>query len=548
MSRYTAAPDETAESGTGAAAPAAAPDEPEAQVPETSAAAGADPTVPMAPAARRGWAAYAGTAAAIAAVAAGTLAAAVLLPAGSGLTAGGRTVLAVFTAAVLCWTLTRADDTFIGMAAVTALIAVGVLPYGDVLGLLGAEAVWLLVAAGILAAGIEAAGLPARAARALIGRATTVRGLFHLVTAGVVLTALAIPSTSGRAALALPVFLALARVFGDRPTVVRALALLFPATILLTAIATPIGAAAHLIGDEILRGMTGSGIGFGHWLLLGVPLAAVSAHLAAELVLLLMTRRSDRRGRLSADVRIDGLAAQRPDAAASAAPGAGDRPEEAAAPSARFTAAQRRMLALVAAVVALWCTESLHGLPPTAVALIGALAATAPGYGTVRMTAALKSVPWPLLVFMVSATALAEALVQTGAAEWAAQAALQVAAGWQPAAVLTAVVAVSAAAHLVLQSRSARAAVLVPAVIPLAAASGLNPAAAVFASTAAAGFCHTLTSSAKPVALFSDLPDGTPTYRSADLLRLALLLGPLMVALVMGAALYIWPYLGLPLR
>src|SRR5690606_14172854 len=88
--------------------------------------------------------------------------------------------------------------------------------------------------------------------------------------------------------------------------------------------------------------------------------------------------------------------------------------------------------------------------------------------------------------------------------------------------------------HLVLQSRSARAAVLVPAVIPLAVAAGLNPAAVVFASTAAAGFCHTLTSSAKPVAMFSDLPDGTPTYRRSDLLRLSALLGPLVVALAVS--------------
>ncbi|WP_017612421.1 SLC13 family permease [Nocardiopsis salina] len=470
------------------------------------------------------------------AVSAGTAAVSAALPAAGGeLTTDARTVLSVFTAALLCWTLTRADDAFIGMAAVAVLVATGILPYGDVLGLLGSETVWLLVAAGVMAAGIEASGLPARAARALIVRAGSVRALFHLVTAGVVLTALAIPSTSGRAALALPVFLALARVFAERPAVVRALALALPTTILLSAIASLIGAAAHLIGDEILRGMTGSGIGFGQWLLLGVPLAVVSAHLAAELVLLLMTRRADRRGRLALD------AEQLADPAHEEAASGGDAPR-------RLTSAQWRMLALVAVVVALWCTESLHGVPPTAVALLGALAATAPGFGTTPMTAALKSVPWPLLVFMISAAALADALVRTGAAEWVAQAALAGTAGMNATAVLAAVVAVSAASHLVLQSRSARAAVLVPAVIPLASAVGLDPAAAVFAFTAAAGFCHTLTSSAKPVALFSDLPDGTPTYGRADLLRLSALLGPLMVALVLGAALFLWPHLGLPLR
>ncbi|MFW5418891.1 anion permease [Nocardiopsis sp. CNT-189] len=468
---------------------------------------------------------------AAAAVAAGLVWMYFALPAPSaGLSSDGRTVLVVFAATLACWTLTRLDDTFVGTAAVAVLIIAGIIPHEHFLGLLGSDTVWLLVAACVLAAGIERSGLPARAAHALIVRAGTVRHLVHLVTAGVVLTALAIPSTSGRAALALPVFLALAKVFAERPAVVRALALVFPATILLSAIATLIGAAAHLIGNEFLEAMAGGGIGFGHWLLLGLPVAVVCSHLAAELVLLLMTRRADRRGRLAIDpARFAELSGQNA--------------------SGPLTAAQWRMLALVTAVVALWCTESLHGLPPTLVALLGAVAATAPGFGTVRMSAGLKSVPWPLLVFMISAAALGEALVSSGAAEWLTGTALGGPAGaLGDTALIALVVAVSAAAHLVLQSRSARAAVLVPAVIPLAIASGLNPAALVFASTAAAGFCHTLTSSAKPVAMFSDLPDGVPTYRRADLLRLSVLLGPLVIAVVLVASLYLWPYLGLPLR
>src|SRR5690606_5281931 len=177
----------------------------------------------------------------------------------AGLPSDGRTVLVVFAATLACWTLTRLDDTFVGTAAVAVLIVAGVVPHEHFLGLLGSDTVWLLVAACVLAAGLERSGLPARDPHALLVRPATVRRLVHLVTAGVVLTALAIPSTSGRAALALPVFLALAKVFAERPAVVRALALVFPATILLSAIATLIGAAAHLIGNGFLEAMTGSG-------------------------------------------------------------------------------------------------------------------------------------------------------------------------------------------------------------------------------------------------------------------------------------------------
>ncbi|HWM37535.1 MAG TPA: SLC13 family permease, partial [Streptomyces sp.] len=72
-----------------------------------------------------------------------------------------------------------------------------------------------------------------------------------------------------------------------------------------------------------------------------------------------------------------------------------------------------------------------------------------------------------------------------------------------------------------------------------------NPVAAALASTAAAGFCHTLPASAKPVTLFSDIP-GTPTYTPRDLLRLSAVLAPLSASLVLLFALAVWPLLGVP--
>lgn len=465
----------------------------------------------------------------IAAAAGGLIALYVLLPGPeSGLPQAGRGALTVFAAALIGWSLTRLDDAFVGLVAAAVLMATGVLTEDAVFGFLGSDMIWLLVAACVLAAGISASGLPTRAALTLITRAKSVRQLAHMTTAAVVVTALVVPSTSGRAALMLPVFLALARVLEGRVAVVRALALLFPTVVLLSAVGTLIGAAAHLVTSEVLAAMTGTGIGFGQWLLLGLPLAVVSSHLAAEAVLFTMTGRADRRVPLS--VPRDRMAA----AAGSDATGP-------------LTPAQWRMLGVVAAVVLLWCTEPLHGLSPTLVALVGALAATAPGVGTVRMSAALTSVPWPLLLFMVCTAALGDALARSGAADWLTGLALGGFGAGDGNAFVAAVVAVSVAAHLVLQSRSARSAALVPVLIPLALALDLNPAAVAFASTAAAGFCHTLPSSAKPVAMFADV-SGAPTYRRTDLIRLSTVLGPLTAALVLGFCHYVWPLLGLPLR
>ena len=62
----------------------------------------------------------------------------------------------------------------------------------------------------------------------------------------------------------------------------------------------------------------------------------------------------------------------------------------------------------------------------------------------------------------------------------------------------------------------------------------------------AAGFCHTLTSSAKPVALFAET-DGQANYEPRDLLRLSLWLGPANAAVVLLFSFFVWPLMGLPL-
>ncbi|CAL99452.1 anion transporter [Saccharopolyspora erythraea NRRL 2338] len=442
-----------------------------------------------------------------------------LLPAEQARAAG--TVL-VFAAAVAGWISKRFDDTHVALAAAAAVVAIGALEPDEMFETLGSEQIWLLVAAFVLAAGISRTGLPARLAVSLICRARSARALVHLVSAGLVVTALLIPSTSGRAALVLPVFTALASAFAGRPRLVRALSLLFPTVVLLSAVATLVGAGAHLITSQILDEATGAGIGFAQWLLWGLPLAVVSSHVAAELVLLLFTRRADRTARLRVD-------------------GAGLR-ERMGIPE-RVQRHELRAAALLGAVVVLWSTESLHPFPPALVALAGALLITAPKVGTVRIGAAVSEIPWSTLLFMAATTALGLALTESGAASWAAELLLS----GSGSTLLVSVVVLSTLAHLLVQSRSARSSVLIPLVVPAAAAAGMNPAALAFASTAAAGFCHTLPSSAKPVAMFAAVPD-VPTYTARDLLKLSALLAPVLAALVLLFATQVWPVLGLPLR
>ncbi|GAA2124294.1 SLC13 family permease [Streptomyces synnematoformans] len=441
-----------------------------------------------------------------------------------GLSTDGRLTLAVFALATCAWIGTPIDDTFIALGAGLALVVTGVLDSETLFGTLGDATVWLLICAFVLAAAVAGTGLAGRAAAFLVTGARSVRQLVHLTTAALVVTAFAVPATSGRAALALPVFLALARALGERRRLVVMLALLFPTVILLSAVATLIGAGAHLITVSVLWEATGEQIGFTRWLLLGLPLAIATAHLAAEVVLLTTTRRVDRKGPVHLTAEQIQEHAEQP-------------------VTGPLSPAEARCALLLGTVVALWCSEPVHRVPPAVVALIGAVVAASPAIGTVRLKDALRTVPWSLLLFMAATMAMGVALSESAAAAWLVSG-LPGGSAVPAWAFLAGVVAVSTAAHLVLQSRSARSSVLVPLVIAAALAAGVNPVAAALASTAAAGFCQTLPASAKPVALFS-VP-GVPTYTPRDLLRTAAVLAPLTAALVLLFALAVWPLLGVP--
>lgn len=444
--------------------------------------------------------------------------------------------LIVFVLAVWAWAFTRLDDTYVSLGAGTALVLSGSLSPKELFSSLGDDTIWLLVAAFVIAVGVTASGLTARAATWLVTGTDRPRVLFHLITAAIVGTVFAAPSTSGRAALLLPVFVAIAKALQSRPQdsgrqrrararLVHALSLVFPTVILLSAVGSFLGAGAHLVTAHIVAAAGSRDFSFASWLLLGLPLAALSSHLATELILALFTRRADMRQRIS--IAMEDLAA------GSATPLTGP-----------LTQVENRAALLLSTVVVLWCTESLHGIDPAIVALVGVLVTALPGYGAVSLKKALGKAPWSLLVFMAATLAMGDALVNTGAAQWVASTAFTALSISSPWPFMVAVVLLSTAAHLVIQSRSARSAVLVPIVVALAPAVGVDPAAAAFASTAAAGFCHTLPSSAKPVAMFASAEE-VETFTPADLRRLSLILGPAMALLVLACSAWLWPALGL---
>ncbi len=414
--------------------------------------------------------------------------------------------------------MTPLDDVFVALLA-AVLVALLVLGTPDALfSALGDNLVWLLVASFIFAAIFRASGIADTIVRKVASRAGSLRGLFYSLTAVMLASAFLIPSTSGRAALMLPVFTTIAATMPN-PRLRIAFALLFPTIILLSAISSMVGAGAHIAAAELLSQMRGVTISFARWTLLCLPLGLISSFLAAEIILRIFLTREERNTPI-APVRSD-------------------------APDINVFAQPVFWIALV--VLAGWFSKPLHGVDETLVALLGALAATLPGVGPLKFKDALKEVEWGLLVFLAATIFLAKALVTTKVASQLIDAPLQnFLQGQLPVPLVAlAVAVVGVLLHLVVHSRTARVAVLVPPILLLAPRAGLDPLAITLIAVAATGYCQTLMVSAKPVILFGKI-EGT-TYRQSHLLQLGMVLAPLQVALVMLFAMFIWPMLGLSL-
>lgn len=440
--------------------------------------------------------------------------------------AAARHALALFGLALIGWTVLRLPDTPVALAAALALPALGVVEPQAVYAGLGDSLVWLLIGAFVLGAVVQSSGLAERwALQAVAGARSTERLMLRL--AGVIVaTAFVVPSTSGRAALLLPLFLALAHAIGQ-PRITRALALLFPSVILLSACASLLGAGAHLVAVDFMRRLGLPAPGFATWMLWMAPLAMLSSLAATLAVTRLFLTADERR-------------------AAPALP---------APPREPLTPVQKRVAAITALAIAGWATGGWHGWGAEQVALVAALLATCKGLTGVDLKSALKKVEWNLLLFMAVTLVLGHALLDSGAAKLVTNALMQALHAMQPPlwATVALMALIALLSHLLITSRTARALVLLPAVALPLAATGVNPALLILVAVVGSGFCQTLVISAKPVALFAraELPAALAVdARAYDraLLKLSAVLLPVMLLLLLAAALLQWPLMGVALR
>jgi solute carrier family 13 (sodium-dependent dicarboxylate transporter), member 2/3/5 len=451
------------------------------------------------------------------------IAAALLGLAGAGLSWGlqstapaARWALLVFAAAVIAWTVLDLDETPVALAGAVALTVAGATSVERFYASLGDDFIWLLIGAFVLAAVLQVSGLAQRWALKAVAGARTPAALMRRLTWFIIGTAFVVPSTSGRAALLLPVFFALLQVL-PQPRLARALALLFPSVILMSACVSMLGAGAHLVALDYMHRLGGEVPGFLGWLRLAGPFGVACSLLACELILRLF---------LDRDERSQAIALPRPS-------------------SVPLTRQQKSVVSITVVVLLAWATSQWHGVPAPMVAVCGALLATVKALTGADLKTTLKKVEWNLVIFMATTMIMGEALVDSGAANALARGLVSVLplASLSPLAGLAIASLLALLAHLVVTSRTARATVLIPAVALPFASAGYNPALLVFMLGVGSGFCQTLMVSAKPVAMFAG--EDREHFGPRDLAHLSLALLPGVWILLLVFAALVWPRLGL---
>lgn len=439
----------------------------------------------------------------------------------SGMTPEGRLTMLVFALAMIGWVMTRVDDVAIALAAALALVASGAVTPTMFYMALGSELVWLMIATFVISEVLRSSRLAERAASFALRRVRTVRGVFYALSAVVFATAFVMPSPSARAALFLPIYLAVTALL-DSPPIAKALALLFPTIILLSSAGVLTGSGAHLLALDLLKQSNpGDAIDYLQWLLLALPIAAASCLAATELILRLFVGK-DERAPLEIQVSEAGP----------------------------MTSRQWFIAVVVLLAVAAWITTPWHGAGTGIVAIAAALLLTREQASGVKLATALRGVEWPLVLFFAATILLGQAVVTSGAGKWLADSLLS---QWSPdgkqapVAVVLGVSVVALLSHLVIVSRTARAAILVPTFALPLANLGYSPAALVLLTVIGTGFCQTLPISSKTVTLFSGARDGDG-LQTTDFVRLAAALLPVMIGLMFVFAIFVWPHLGFPLH
>ena len=461
------------------------------------------------------------------------LSAIVVMPTPDGLTFAGQRAMAVFALALIWWVTEPIPTHVTSLLLMILLVLLRASQPAAVMAVFGLDVIWLNVLAFILSAMLVRTTLARRLSFWLAARfgrrAGTALGAF--VVLQLVLAPL-IPATAARAAITLPLMIAMAAIYGstaEHPTNFgRNLFLLNLTGISILSSTVMTGSAANVMAVGFIQSLGGHRVYYTDWLVASAPIAVLTVAAAWFLGPRAIFRLApaDRAPQLEGG--LEAITNERESMG-------------------RMTRREWKAIAIFALVIFLWATDRFQKqwfgieMGPSIAAMIGAAIALTPRIGLLDWDDA--DIPWHLMIFSAGAYAGGLTLETTGAAKWAVDRLFGsfdltgISFGWTYAAV----VGVMLYSHLLSTSKTVRTVIMLPAIILLARGLGWSPASLALPAAFTIDWVIGLPISGKPnVILF-----GSNQYSARDNLLYGLVVCTVGYALLLLAGATWFHWLGL---
>ena len=307
-------------------------------------------------------------------------------------------MLAIFCASIILWITEAVQSYLTSLMVILGVIICGVTTQKDAFAQLGHPVMWLNILSFVLASMLVKTRVAKRFALWFVlkfGRSAA--GMFFSFLIINVVLSLFISATTVKATILLPIFMVVAAIFGasqgNRNNFGRNLVLqnLFQINVGASAFMT--GSGANLLAVSLLTGAYSSvNIIYSDWLVAAFPLA---------MILLL----------IGWFVGVKIIFPLKPEEKKPQIEGGMERLRQELQAMGKMTVDEFKAIAIFVGVLAMWVTESWHGVSAEVVVLIGAIIALTPGIGVVKWNDV--DIPWHLMIFSAGAYVIGSGLNAT---------------------------------------------------------------------------------------------------------------------------------------
>ena len=416
-----------------------------------------------------------------------------ILPLPEGLTREGLTSIVLLVAAIVLWVTEAMDLAAITIMIVATIPFFKIMPASSMFSSFAGSVFFFVLATFALTAALASSTLPTRIAGLILRwSGQNSKKLVIGFTLGTAILS-AIMSNVPTCALFASLAIAILKTDGDpKPGTSRlgkALMIGVPAGSVIGGFITPAGGPTNVLAIEILE-KTGYNVTFLDWMIIGLPLALISCIIVSVW--------------LGIVFRPEPISEEALEKAKQMVKDAGP-----------ISAREKKMLVIIFLMFVFWISSTwVPAFNTTLIALLGMCAFFLPGVRVLTWDQFTKNSSWDALFMIGGVGALAQAILDSGAATWLVNTLLSGAASWSPVVVYIVISAVICVLHILIPSGPAVAGLAVMPMILFAESAGVNPIAAAVLTAFWGGVTFMLPMDAVPMLTY-----GYWYYKIPDMLK-----------------------------